>query len=569
MSAPATETGSAVSRRPRWFARVRAVLPHGGTLPAAEWRLRHRVVLVLLGVMTVTVPVYTALEPRAHALNYIAEFAAMLAFGATALWDSASHRWRSVAASMGLLTGAATLVDISGGLTEMHFTFFVIVVVLTLYEEWLPFLLAVAFVLIHHGIMGTIDPQAVFADPRDWRDPWAWAGLHALFIALAGVAGITTWGLNERVRDRMRATQRELEQIGLTDPLTGVRNRRNLMLDLDETLACGGDVALAVFDLDGFKEYNDRFGHPAGDSLLIRLTSVLSDVIEGEARAYRLGGDEFCVLSEPLAGRDPEAMVARWRECFAEHGEGFSISASCGAAHLPEETTDASEALRICDRRMYAAKHSRRATAARQTRDVLLAALAARHRELGEHLNGVATSSARIGRRLGLGQRELQELGYAAELHDVGKVAIPDSILSKPGPLDDGEWEFMRRHTVIGERILAAAPSMSRVAGIVRATHERLDGRGYPDGVAGDAIPLEARIIAVCDAYDAMVASRPYRAAVTHPQALAELRRCAGGQFDPDVVDAFLAEYADPPPTADPLPCFVPDDLAASPLSVA
>jgi diguanylate cyclase (GGDEF)-like protein len=550
------------SGRPRWSARVRHVLPHGGSLPESEWRLRHRVIVSLLGVMAVVVPVYALATPRVHVASYAGEFLALLAFGAIATWNGASHTWRSVGASLGLLTGAATLVDISGGLTEMHFSFFVIIVVLTLYEEWLPFLLAVAFVLLHHGIMGTIDPRAVFSDPREWHDPWKWAGIHAMFMALAGVAGITAWSLNERVRDRMRATQRELEHLGLTDPLTGVRNRRSLMSDLDEALVAGNDVVLAIFDLDGFKEYNDRFGHPAGDSLLIRLTAALESTTEGHARAYRLGGDEFCVLSGPLAGDDPDALVERWRACFSERGEGFSISASSGAAGIPQETTDASEALRLCDRRMYAAKHSRRVTAARQARDVLLAALAARDGQLGEHLTGVAIAAKRVGVRLGVAGRDLQDLVYAAELHDVGKVAIPDSILSKPGPLDAVEWDFMRRHTVIGERILSAAPSMKAVATIVRATHERCDGQGYPDGLSGAAIPLAARIIAVCDAYDAMVSARPYRAATTHRQALAELRRCAGAQFDRRVVDAFVAEFPDRGPEGDPSPLRRPEDPA-------
>jgi diguanylate cyclase (GGDEF)-like protein len=553
-------------QRPSWRARVRGVLPHGGSLPESEWPLRHRVVVSLLGLVAIVVPVYALATPGVHLASYAGEFAALLAFGAIACWDGASRTWRSVGASLGLLTGAATLVDISGGLTEMHFTFFVIIVVLTLYEEWLPFLLAVAFVLLHHGIMGTIDPRAVFSDPREWHDPWKWAGIHAMFMALAGVAGITAWGLNERVRDRMRATQRELERLGLTDPLTGVRNRRSLMSDLDETLATGDDAVLAIFDLDGFKEYNDRFGHPAGDSLLIRLTSALEATVAGQARAYRLGGDEFCVLSGPLGGKDPDTLVERWRACFSEHGEGFSVSASSGAARLPEETADASEALRLCDRRMYASKHSRRASPDRQARDVLLAALAERDDGLGEHLTGVATAAKRVGMRLGVARRDLQDLVYAAELHDVGKVAIPDSILSKPGPLDAGEWDFMRRHTVIGERILAAAPSMKAVASIVRATHERCDGGGYPDGVSREAIPMAARIIAVCDAYDAMVAARPYRPAISHVPALAELRRCAGPQFDPRVVEAFAAEFPDRGPDGDPPASRL---TADSPLSAA
>ncbi|HEX3831716.1 MAG TPA: HD domain-containing phosphohydrolase [Solirubrobacteraceae bacterium] len=541
---------------------MRRVLPHGGSLPESEWRLRHRVVVSLLGVMAVVVPVYALATPRVHVASYAGEFLALLAFGAIATWNGASHTWRSVGASLGLLTGAATLVDISGGLIEMHFTFFVIIVVLTLYEEWLPFLLAVAFVLIHHGIMGTIDPGAVFGDAREAHDPWAWAGIHAMFMALAGIAGITAWGLNERVRDRMRATQRELERLGLTDPLTGVRNRRSLMNDLEEAVVAGDDVVLAIFDLDGFKEYNDRFGHPAGDSLLIRLTAALESTIEGHARAYRLGGDEFCVLSGPVAGDDLDTLVERWRACFSERGEGFSISASSGAVGIPQETTDASEALRLCDRRMYATKHSRRVTAARQTRDVLLAALAARDGELGEHLTGVAIAAKRVGARLGVARRDLQDLVYAAELHDVGKVAIPDSILSKPGPLDAVEWDFMRRHTVIGERILSVAPSMQTVATIVRATHERCDGGGYPDGVSGEAIPLAARIIAVCDAYDAMVSVRPYRPATTHAQALAELRDCVRAQFDPRVVDAFVAEFPKRGPESDPSPLRRPEDPA-------
>jgi diguanylate cyclase (GGDEF)-like protein len=508
------------------------------------------VIVVMLALASVVDLLYAALSQRVQFAGYLGAFAALGAFIAIAAWASASRKWRSVAASMGLLTASATLVDIGGGMTELHFSFFIVVVVLTLYEDWVPFLLAVAFVLIHHGVMGTIDPRAVFGNSRAWRDPWAWAALHALFIGLAGVAGVTAWGFNERVRERMRATQRELERLGLTDPLTGVRNRRQLMLDLERTLDAGEDAVLAIFDLDGFKEYNDRFGHPAGDSLLIRLTSVLSEITDGDAWAYRLGGDEFCVLSGPLAGRDPQPLVARWRECFSEHGEGFSISASSGIARLPLDTRDASEALRICDRRMYAAKHSRRATAARQTRDVLLAALAARHTELAAHLTGLATTAELVGVALGLSERELQDLGYAAELHDVGKVAIPDSILSKPGPLDAVEWEYMRRHTIVGERILAAAASMNRVSAIVRATHERVDGGGYPDGIAGAAIALESRIIAVCDAYDAMVSRRPYRAPVTHEQALAELRRCAGSQFDSRVVEAFIARYAATPPAA-------------------
>jgi diguanylate cyclase (GGDEF)-like protein len=534
------------------IARVRAALPQGGSLPEADFRQRHMMIVGLLWVMILALAIYAVAAHGDAAVGYTPEFAATLAFAGLAMWEGASRKWRSISSSMGLLTASATLVDISGGLIDMHFSFFVVVVVLTLYEDWVTFLLAVAFVLIHHGVMGMIDPRAVFGDPRYWRDPWFWAGLHAVFIALAGAAGVIAWGLNERVRDRMRDAQRALEQLGLTDPLTGLGNRRQLMSDLERAIAAGEPVALAIFDLDGFKEYNDRFGHPAGDSLLARLTGRLQTAVDRAAgAAYRLGGDEFCVLSAPIEPGDLVAAMDEWTMCFAEHGEGFSITASSGAAMIPAEAAEPSEALRLCDRRMYSVKHTRRATAAAQSKDVLLAALAECHEELGGHVGAVAVTAEEVGAELGLTGVWLQELGYAAELHDIGKVAVPESIINKPGPLDDPEWEFIRRHTMIGERILGAAPATASVGKIVRATHERWDGDGYPDRLAGEQIPLEARIIAVCDAYDAMVSRRPYRRPASHADAIAELGRCAGSQFDPWVVDVFARLYAAAPPVID------------------
>jgi diguanylate cyclase (GGDEF)-like protein len=529
----------------RALASLRALLPHGGSLPDEDWRGRHRVIVVLLAVTIVIVAVYAVAAHGAAAVQYIPEVAAMLAFASLAGWSAASRKWRSVSASMGLLTGSAALVDISGGLIEMHFSFFVVIVILTLYEDWVPFLVAVTFVLIHHGVMGTIDPRAVFSNSAAWDDPWAWAGLHALFVALAGAAGVTAWGLNERVRDRMREAQRQLERLGLTDPLTGLGNRRALMADVERLVAERRPAALAIFDLDGFKEYNDRFGHPAGDALLVRLTAALSLAVTGTASAYRLGGDEFCVLAEGVSHARLDPLLRSWTACFSEQGEGFAITASSGAALIPDEAGDASAALRLCDRRMYARKHSRRATAASQARDVLRATLAACP---GAPAGGVAGPAERLGVELGISGVWLQDLAHAADLHDIGMVAVPESILAKPGPLTAEEWRFVRRHPVIGERILAAAPAMAGVARLVRATHERVDGTGYPDGLAGEQIPLPSGIIAVCVAYEAMRSERPHRRSADHDEALAELARCAGTQFDPHVVQAFLRVFADSAP---------------------
>jgi HD-GYP domain-containing protein (c-di-GMP phosphodiesterase class II) len=189
---------------------------------------------------------------------------------------------------------------------------------------------------------------------------------------------------------------------------------------------------------------------------------------------------------------------------------------------------------------MYGNKDSRRASAGRQTKDVLLSVLNERDSALRGHLSGVAELARAVGERLGLREEDLQQLELVAELHDVGKLAVPDSILSKPGPLTRDEWIFVHRHTLVGERILAAAPALAPIAPLVRATHERMDGGGYPDGLVGDEIPLLSRIVAACDAYHAMTEERPYRRALSPHDALAELRRCAGTQFDPDVVDALV-----------------------------
>ena len=185
------------------------------------------------------------------------------------------------------------------------------------------------------------------------------------------------------------------------------------------------------------------------------------------------------------------------------------MTASYGRVALPEDAADSEEALHLADRRMYAAKESRPSSAGLQTRSVLLKVLSEREPELHEHSTDVMGLARGVARRLGLPPDEREIVARAAELHDIGKMAIPDAILSKPGPLDEREWRFMRRHTIIGEDILNAAPALQPVAALVRASHERWDGSGYPDGTAGEEIPEGARIVAVCDAFSAMVQERP------------------------------------------------------------
>jgi diguanylate cyclase (GGDEF)-like protein len=340
------------------------------------------------------------------------------------------------------------------------------------------------------------------------------------------------------------AHQRVLVATSLTDALTGIGNRRKLKLDLERGLkeaSADRPLLLMLFDLNGFKGYNDTFGHPAGDALLVRLAGALADAMAGhDGTAYRLGGDEFCVL----AWVDPDAtapIVTAAAAALSEHGPGFAISASYGAILLPQDSQDVSEAMRLVDQRMYAQKTSSRRSPDRQTRDVLLRALQERNPELAERHAAVARLVDAVAERMGLPAQDRAQLRQAAELHDVGKMAIPEQILHKPGPLDDDEWAFVRRHPLIGERIIGAAPALAQAAKLVRSTHERVDGGGYPDGLAGEQIPLGARVIAVCDAFTAMTSPRSYAAELSVAAAVAELRRAAGTQFDQVVVDA-LAE---------------------------
>jgi diguanylate cyclase (GGDEF)-like protein len=335
-----------------------------------------------------------------------------------------------------------------------------------------------------------------------------------------------------------------IREQAMTDALTGLGNRRRLTEDLtaafDSELAHRSSSVLLLFDLDGFKSYNDTFGHLAGDELLTRLGERLRSAVDGVGRAYRLGGDEFCAHLE-LDGIDPQELIARAAAALTETGADYTIAASLGVVLLPQEADSATRALRLADERMYANKRSRSGGAGGQAGEVLLRTLRAKQPELDEHSTQVAALAARVGRRLGLSGEELDEISRAAQLHDVGKVGIPDAILNKSSRLSDREWEFIRNHTVLGERILEGAPALRPVARLVRSSHERWDGFGYPDRLRGEQIPLGARIVSVCDAYDAMITQRAYRAAVPHEVACRELRRCAGAQFDPAVVEAFLA----------------------------
>jgi two-component system cell cycle response regulator len=354
----------------------------------------------------------------------------------------------------------------------------------------------------------------------------------ALLLAVAVVLLVRALTENRRLR---ALSQDETK----TDALTGLGNRRKLVADLDRQLGSSdpAPTLLLIFDLNGFKAYNDDFGHVAGDALLTRLGRKLAAVPGPEGETYRFGGDKFCLIA-PVGEGDAEQLIDRASAALSENSEGFRIGNSFGGVLLPYEATDSIEALRLADERLYGQKRSKQGI---RTVNALVEALSDRKTHGHLPTEGVQALAVVIGRMLGLRGDGLEALARAAELHDVGTLSIPDDILGKPGPLDEREWKFVQQHPLVGERILRASPRLWGVASIVRATHESWDGGGYPDGLAGEDIPRSARIIAACNAFDAMTSPRPYREALSCEEALAELESRAGTNFDPAVVRVLTA----------------------------
>jgi diguanylate cyclase (GGDEF)-like protein/putative nucleotidyltransferase with HDIG domain len=350
------------------------------------------------------------------------------------------------------------------------------------------------------------------------------------------------------------------------DPLTGLRNRRGLQEHIDAEIARMGSVAVLVCDLDNFKRVNDVLGYDHGDEALRRVAAVLA---RAGGLAARLGGEEFAVVLPGAGERAALAAGERIRAVVLDACADFPwpITTSVGIAVSGPGAESAPLLLRAATRAVFGAKRLGRdrcvayhadtlepllgtlEDAGGAAREQLAAAmllaetLDLRDVSTARHSQTVGRLAEAIARRLGLDDARVERIRAAGVLHDIGKLGVADAVLQKPGPLTDEEWADMRRHSELGARILEHA-NLRDISRWVLAHHERVDGRGYPHGLAGEAIPLEARILAVADAYEAMTADRPYRSALGHDAAQAELRAQAGAQFDARVVEAFLASVA-------------------------
>jgi diguanylate cyclase (GGDEF)-like protein/putative nucleotidyltransferase with HDIG domain len=369
---------------------------------------------------------------------------------------------------------------------------------------------------------------------------------------------------SRRVEHELRAGEIErLKQLALTDPLTGLRNHRAFHEDLAQELQRAGrsgtPVSLVIFDLIGLKQINDTRGLQDGDKALRSLASALSDAPRATDRAYRIGGDEFAVILWGCAAWDAFQFAQRQRVGRDAHDGSDEPVASAGIAQATGLRTK-DEVLREAGLALAQAKRDGKdvvvfssdmarpavpaqvATGDDQTRTLaraLALAVDTKDSYTRSHSQTVATLCALLAGELGLDDALVTRLRLAGLLHDVGKIGIPDTILKKPAKLSAEEFEVMKSHTVLGERIVLAA-ELPVEAGWIRHHHERIDGTGYPDGLAAEEIPLEARIIHVADAFEAMTSDRPYRDAPGQEFAVQELRRHADRQFDSRVVEAMI-----------------------------
>jgi two-component system cell cycle response regulator len=363
--------------------------------------------------------------------------------------------------------------------------------------------------------------------------------------------------LEQRVSQRTAELQRahdELAALATTDPLTGLPNHRALVSAVERELAAAARadrvVSVLFIDIDHFKTLNDTLGHAAGDATLRELAALMRGVLRSADTVGRWGGEEFIAVLPETTSPQALDLAERMRSAVAEHRldeYGITgVTCSIGTATFPGDGHDRATLIDRADRAMYAAKRMGRnqsfaasdpATSAVSagtagSDSVQEAALA------GDHMDAVATLARSLAVELGLDPTEAELVGVAGKLHDLGKVGIPDAVLRKQAALTPSEWELMRTHPSIGADVLMRVPSLQEVAPLVRGHHERWDGAGYPDALAGDAIPLGARIVAVADAFGAITSDRPYRRARDCRWAVEEIRRGAGAQFDPDVVVA-------------------------------
>jgi diguanylate cyclase (GGDEF)-like protein len=382
-----------------------------------------------------------------------------------------------------------------------------------------------------------------FERKRDFRK--SDLDLLDLFAGLASVAldnARLYSALQEQLTERQQYEEK-LRYISLHDSLTGLHNRSHFEKEMHrlEKEQCT-TAGMIMCDVDGLKLINDSFGHHTGDAILLSAASIIKKAVRREDFVARIGGDEFAVLLAKCDKQSVEKVCQRIHAVMLDHNASnprLALSMSIGFA-LGNENKGINEILKEADHTMCREKLHRKQSARSAMVQTLMNALKARDFITEGHAHRLQGLVAQMARAMGLTGRQTSDLRLLARFHDIGKVGIPDSILFKPGPLTPDQTAEMRRHCEIGCRIAQSAPDLAVIADWILKHHEWWNGCGYPLGLKGANIPMECRILAIADAFDSMTSDRPYRRAMTRQEALAELVRGAGTQFDPQLVQNFI-----------------------------
>ncbi|MGB9904814.1 MAG: diguanylate cyclase [Desulfotomaculales bacterium] len=412
---------------------------------------------------------------------------------------------------------------------------------------------------------GLCNQEGIFVDKEGWRFV-----LQVDCLPLKDDGSVAGAVLLARDVTEEKVVEERLKGMAVRDAMTGLYNhsylKQVLAREIERAACRGGLVSFAILDVDSFKYYNDSFGHQAGDDALKKVARLIQESVRGDDVVARYGGDEFAVVL-PGADHGAAAEVAeRIRKnienfpfAYREYMPGGRVTVSAGVACYPLQAKSASELVKMADEALYrvkrttknrveiyssvleeivAAGHVDRRTAPQV--GTLLTAMKAKDPYTYAHCENVARYALTLAKRAGLSPEEISRIRVAALLHDLGKVEIPLEVLTKTDPLTPEEWALIRKHTVAGADLVAQVKPLAALAPVILYHHERYDGTGYPAGLAGEDIPLGARIIALADAFDAMTSYRPYRPARTPFEALQEIKRQAGSQFDPVLAELFL-----------------------------
>lgn len=412
-----------------------------------------------------------------------------------------------------------------------------------------------------------------------FRELWVISGLYltthdAQFIIAVSIKMVTVISaiLVAIIVTRQKQHQKQLLKLSITDGLTGLINQRYfheiLGKHFEEAKKTGGSLGLIIMDIDDFKFINDTYGHDFGDTVLKSTGKLLSDLAKEGQFVCRYGGDEFTVVIPNADINTIQKIAEYFKSGINKLGPKYfpkkirdKITLSMGLSEYPHLSSDKNELFTQADTALYHAKNLGKdkihfyQDIMKQLRKgissdhqqligafkALLGTISAKDKYTLGHSERVSAYAVSIGEALGLSPKEICTLQYAGLLHDIGKVEIPKSILNKTGRLTDEEFALIRMHSIYSENILEPLNELDQLLLYVRQHHERFDGKGYPDGLSGKKISLGARILCVADSFDAMLSERPYSPRKTMEQAINELKRCSGSQFDPKIVRVFLA----------------------------